>query len=95
MIDNITQQSVYHIPALLNESMEGLAVKPDGVYVDVTFGGGGHSREILRRLGSGGHLYSFYQDEGGERDIVADTRFTFLRSNFKYFKKFFRYYGVE
>lgn len=95
MIDNITQQSVYHIPALLNESMEGLAVKPDGVYVDVTFGGGGHSREILRRLGSGGHLYSFDQDEDAERNIVDDTRFTFVRSNFKYLKNFLRYYGVE
>ena len=91
MIDNITQQSVYHIPALLNESMEGLAVKPDGVYVDVTFGGGGHSREILRRLGSGGHLSSFSPEEGAAREVVGGTPFSFLTKQFKYLKNFFRF----
>lgn len=95
MIDNVIQPSVYHIPALLDESMNGLAVKPCGVYVDVTFGGGGHSREILRRLGKEGHLYSFDQDEDAERNIVDDARFTFVRSNFKYLKNFLRYYGVD
>lgn len=95
MIDNVIQPSVYHIPALLDESMNGLAVKPCGVYVDVTFGGGGHSREILRLLGKEGHLYSFDQDEDAERNIVDDARFTFVRSNFKYLKNFLRYYGVD
>ncbi len=95
MIDNVVQPSVYHIPALLGESMNGLAVKSCGVYVDVTFGGGGHSREILRLLGKEGHLYSFDQDEDAERNIVDDARFTFVRSNFKYLKNFLRYYGVD
>lgn len=85
----------YHIPVLLKESVDGLEIKPDGVYVDVTFGGGGHSREILRRLGAEGHLYSFDQDEDAERNIVSDERFTFVRSNFRYLKTWMRYYGIE
>ena len=85
----------YHIPVLLKESVDGLEIKPDGVYVDVTFGGGGHSREILRRLGAEGHLYSFDQDEDAERNIVSDERFTFVRSNFRYLKNWMRYYGIE
>lgn len=89
------QLPVYHIPALLDECMYGLNIKPDGIYVDVTFGGGGHSREILKRLGSDGHLYSFDQDEDAEQNIVADSRFTFVRSNFRYLKNFLLYHGVS
>lgn len=89
------QTPVYHIPALLNECMEGLDLKPNGIYVDVTFGGGGHSREILRRIGSDGHLYSFDQDEDAQRNIVDDDRFTFVYSNFRYLKNFLHYHGVE
>ena len=85
----------YHVPVLLKESVDGLGIKPDGVYVDVTFGGGGHSREILSRLGAEGHLYSFDQDEDAEQNIVNDERFTFVRSNFRYLKNWMRYYGVE
>ena len=85
----------YHVPVLLKESVDGLEIKPDGVYVDVTFGGGGHSREILSRLGEKGHLYSFDQDEDAEQNIVSDERFTFVRSNFRYLKNWMRYYGVE
>ena len=85
----------YHVPVLLKESVDGLGIKPDGVYVDVTFGGGGHSREILSRLGAEGHLYSFDQDEDAEQNIVSDERFTFVRSNFRYLKNWMRYYGVE
>ena len=85
----------YHVPVLLKESVDGLGIKPDGVYVDVTFGGGGPSREILSRLGAEGHLYSFDQDEDAEQNIVSDERFTFVRSNFRYLKNWMRYYGVE
>ena len=85
----------YHVPVLLKESVDGLGIKPDGVYVDVTVGGGGHSREILSRLGAEGHLYSFDQDEDAEQNIVSDERFTFVRSNFRYLKNWMRYYGVE
>ena len=85
----------YHVPVLLKESVDGREIKPDGVYVDVTFGGGGHSREILSRLGAEGHLYSFDQDEDAEQNIVSDERFTFVRSNFRYLKNWMRYYGVE
>ena len=89
------QTPVYHIPALLEECMQGLEIKPSGNYVDVTFGGGGHSREILKRLGAEGHLYSFDQDEDAQRNIVDDSRFTFVYSNFKYLKNFMHYHGVE
>ena len=87
----------YHIPVLLHESVDGLNIKPDGVYVDVTFGGGGHSREILSRLGRDGRLFSFDQDADAElnADIKGDGRFTFVRSNFRYLKNWMRYYGVE
>ena len=91
----ITTAETYHIPVLLQESIDGLDIKPDGVYVDVTFGGGGHSREILRRLGKNGHLYSFDQDEDAERNILDDDRFTFVRSNFRYLRNWMRYYDVE
>ena len=91
----IITAETYHIPVLLNESIDGLAIKPDGIYVDVTFGGGGHSKEILRRLGKKGHLYSFDQDPDAEKNIVNDDRFTFVRSNFRYLKNWMRYYGVD
>ncbi len=86
---------VYHIPVLLHESVDGLDIKPGGTYVDVTFGGGGHSREILARLEGDAHLYSFDQDADAERNIIANDHFTFVRSNFRYIKNFMRYYGVE
>lgn len=85
----------YHVPVLLLESIDGLDIKPDGIYVDVTFGGGGHSKEILSRLGKKGHLYSFDQDADAEQNIVNDERFTFVRSNFRYIRNWMRYYGVE
>ena len=89
-------ETIYHIPVLLQESIDGLAIRPDGTYVDVTFGGGGHSREILRRLGEEGHLYSFDQDADAEQNIPeGDERFTFVRSNFRYLSNWMQYYGVE
>ena len=91
----ITTAETYHVPVLLNESIDGLDIKPDGIYIDVTFGGGGHSKEILRRLGKKGHLYSFDQDPDAEKNIVNDDRFTFVRSNFRYLKNWMRYYGVD
>lgn len=91
---NETSQT-YHIPVLLNESIEGLDLKKGGIYVDVTFGGGGHSKEILRRMDKDCKLYSFDQDEDAEKNAVKDGRFTFVRSNFRYIKNFLRYYGVE
>ncbi|MDM8145426.1 16S rRNA (cytosine(1402)-N(4))-methyltransferase RsmH [Bacteroides eggerthii] len=89
------KNNVYHIPVLLKETVDGLNINPDGVYVDVTFGGGGHSREILSRLSSKGHLYSFDQDEDAEQNIIHDKRFTFVRSNFRYLKNWMRYYDIE
>ena len=80
---------------LLQETVDGLNINPDGIYVDVTFGGGGHSREILSRLSPKGHLYSFDQDEDAEQNIIQDNRFTFVRSNFRYIKNWMRYYGIE
>ena len=80
---------------LLEESIRGLDIQPDGVYVDVTFGGGGHSKAILQQLGKKGHLYSFDQDQDAEKNIIGDDRFTFVRSNFRYVKQWMRYYGVE
>lgn len=86
----------YHVPVLLKESVDGLQINPEGIYVDVTFGGGGHSREILSRLGPKGHLYSFDQDADAEQNIPADEqKFTFVRSNFRYLRNWMRYYGVE
>ena len=87
---------MYHIPVLLHESVDGLDIRPDGIYVDVTFGGGGHSREILNRLGAEGHLYSFDQDADAEQNVPeGDNRFTFVRSNFRYLKNWMRYYDVQ
>ena len=91
----ITTAETYHVPVLLKESVDGLDIKPDGIYVDVTFGGGGHSREILSRLGKNGHLYSFDQDEDAEKNILNDNRFTFVRSNFRYLRNWMRYYKVD
>lgn len=85
----------YHKPVLLTESIDGLDIKPGGIYVDATFGGGGHSREILRRMDSTAHLYSFDQDADAERNIVDDDRFTFVRSNFRYLKNWMQYYGIQ
>lgn len=87
---------MYHIPVLLHETVDGLNIQSGGIYVDVTFGGGGHSREILRRLDTKAHLYSFDQDADAEQNIPqGDERFTFVRSNFRYLKNWMRYYGVE
>lgn len=92
----VTTATTYHTPVLLNESVSGLNIHEGGVYVDVTFGGGGHSREILRRLGCGvGHLYGFDQDADAEQNIISNDHFTFVRSNFRYLKNWMRYYGVE
>jgi 16S rRNA (cytosine1402-N4)-methyltransferase len=89
-MENLTK--AYHVPVLLNESVDGLHICPSGVYVDVTFGGGGHSREILRRLNADGRLYGFDQDGEAEQNIPADPRFVFVRSNFRYLYNFMRYY---
>lgn len=85
----------YHIPVMLKQSVDGLNIREGGIYVDVTFGGGGHSREILSRIGDNGRLYSFDQDADAERNIIDDNRFTFVRSNFKYIKNWMRYHGEE
>lgn len=85
----------YHIPALLKESIDGLNIQPNGTYVDVTFGGGGHSKEILSRLGDGGKLYGFDQDEEAYENVLHDDRFIFVRSNFRYLNNFLQYYQVE
>lgn len=102
-MDN-SKNDTYHIPVLLRESVDGLGIKPGGIYVDVTFGGGGHSREILSCIAGNGHLYSFDQDADAERNIgtplpdgtmPATDGFTFVRSNFRFIKNWMRYYGVE
>lgn len=92
MMENV---STYHLPVLLQQSVDGLNISAGGIYVDVTFGGGGHSKEILRRLDKHGRLFGFDQDADAEQNIVDDKRFTFVRSNFRYLKNFLRYYGVE
>ena len=89
------EQTVYHISALLNESIVGLAVKPDGVYVDVTYGGGGHSRAIMERLGPDGRLLGMDQDMDAWQNRLDDERFTFVHGNFAYLKNFVRYYGYS
>ena len=88
------EQTVYHIPALLDEVLAGLAIKSDGTYVDVTFGGGGHSRGIMQHLGPKGHLIGFDQDMDACENRLDDARFTFAHGNFAYLKNFLRYYGV-
>ena len=99
----IKTAETYHIPVLLNESIDGLNIQPGGIYVDVTMGGGGHSHEILKRLDANAHLYSFDQDADAEAnlkqnhgdDLLNDERFTFVCSNFRYLKNWMRYHGVE
>jgi 16S rRNA (cytosine1402-N4)-methyltransferase len=89
------EQTVYHIPALLEQSIVGLAIKPDGNYVDVTFGGGGHSRAIMERLGRKGRLMGMDQDMDAWENRLDDARFTFAHGNFAYLKNFLRYYGFN
>jgi 16S rRNA (cytosine1402-N4)-methyltransferase len=91
----MTPTMEYHNPVLLHESVGGLAIKPDGIYVDVTFGGGGHSREILSRLGPNGKLFAFDQDEDALANALADDRFTLINENFRFIKRFLRFYGVK
>ena len=88
-------EETYHVPVLLEESITGLDIRPGGTYVDVTFGGGGHSRRILESLGPDGRLYGFDQDADSERNIPADGRFCFVRSNFRYLANWMHYYGVD
>ena len=85
----------YHVPALLAETLDGLSVRAGGTYVDVTFGGGGHSRAILERLGIGGRLFGLDQDLDAIKNIPPDDRFVFVRGNFRYLQNFLNYYGVE
>ena len=85
----------YHVPVLLKQSVEGLVADPDGVYVDATFGGGGHSREIVSRLSNKGHLYGFDQDADAMKNVIDDRRFTFVYSNFRYMRNFMRWYGHD
>ncbi|GAL91136.1 rRNA small subunit methyltransferase H [Jejuia pallidilutea] len=86
---------MYHNPVLLKETVDGLNIKPDGVYVDVTFGGGGHSREILDRLGVNGRLYAFDQDLDALANAIDDDRFVLINENFRYVKRFLRFHGVK
>jgi len=85
----------YHNPVLLQASVDGLNIKPDGIYVDVTFGGGGHSKEILKRLGPAGKLFAFDQDEDALANALPDERFTLINENFRFIKRFLRFYGVK
>jgi len=85
----------YHNPVLLQASVDGLNIKPDGIYVDVTFGGGGHSKEILSRLGPNGKLFAFDQDEDALANALPDERFTLINENFRFIKRFLRFYGVK
>lgn len=91
----MSDAQVYHVPVLLKQSIDGLAIRPEGIYVDVTFGGGGHSREILKQLSGRGHLYSYDQDPDAEKNIMENEHFTFVRSNFRFLQNFMQYYGVE
>ena len=91
----IIMDNVYHIPAMLQETIEGLAIKPQGVYVDVTFGGGGHSRAMMEYLQDGGHLFSFDQDADALQNAIDDPKWTFVHSNFRYLRNWMDYYGVE
>ncbi len=89
------KQMEYHNPVLLKETVDGLAINPDGVYVDVTFGGGGHSREILKRLGDKGKLYAFDQDKDALLNVIDDERFVLINENFRFIKRFLRFHGVR
>lgn len=88
-------ENQYHIPALLPQTIDGLNIKPDGIYVDVTFGGGGHSREILSKLGKNGKLIAFDQDEDALQNLIDDPRFIFVKSNFRYLTNFLKYHKIE
>ena len=90
----MAEELVYHTSVLLKESIEGMAIEPGSTCIDVTFGGGGHSREIIGKLGKNGHLYSFDQDEDAEKNAPADKRFTFVRGNFRFIYNFMRYHGA-
>ena len=94
-MSNSIEAEAYHTPALLAESVDGLQIAPSGIYLDVTFGGGGHSREILNRLGPDGRLIAFDQDEDAAQNAFDDPRFMLIRSNFRYMKNFLRYFGIE
>jgi 16S rRNA (cytosine1402-N4)-methyltransferase len=85
----------YHNPVLLKQSVEGLNIKPDGVYVDVTFGGGGHSKEILSKLGPNGKLFGFDQDEDAQKNAIDDSRFVLIPQNFRFIKRYLRFYGIK
>ena len=85
----------YHSPVLLKESVDALAIKEDGIYIDVTFGGGGHSREILNRLGTSGRLFGFDQDPDALENTIEDTRFTLIPENFRYIARFLRFHGIK
>lgn len=85
----------YHIPVLLEQTIEGLNIRPNGVYVDLTFGGGGHSREIMKQLGKEGRLFGFDQDMDAMAGALQDERFCFVRSNFRFLKNWMMYYGIE
>lgn len=85
----------YHNPVLLNETVGGLNIRPDGVYVDVTFGGGGHSREIMKHLGPNGKLFAFDQDEDAQANKIDDERFTLIPENFRFIKRYLRFYGIK
>lgn len=89
------ETETYHIPALLPETLSALQIRPDGVYVDATYGGGGHSRAIVEQLGADGHLYSFDQDDEAVANAMSDERFTMVYGNFRFLRNFMRYYGVE
>ena len=91
----MNEKTTYHVPVLLKESIAGLNIHPEGIYVDVTFGGGGHSKEILSHLNNQGHLYGFDQDEDAEKNSVCNEKFTFVRSNFRYLSNFMEWHSVE
>ncbi|MBW3517798.1 16S rRNA (cytosine(1402)-N(4))-methyltransferase RsmH [Flavobacterium sp. NKUCC04_CG] len=91
----MSNENEYHNPVLLKESVDGLAIKPDGVYVDVTFGGGGHSKEILSRLGENGKLFAFDQDTDALENAIDDSRFTLINQNFRFIKRYLRFYGIK
>jgi 16S rRNA (cytosine1402-N4)-methyltransferase len=91
----MTTAMEYHNPVLLTQSVKGLNIKPDGIYVDVTFGGGGHSREILNHLGPNGKLFAFDQDEDALENVIDDDRFTLINENFRFIKRFLRFYNVR
>ena len=91
----MSEETIYHTPVMLDESIEGMSIEKNSICVDVTFGGGGHSRKILEKLGKKGHLYSFDQDSDAEKNAPDDSHFTFVRGNFRFLHNFMRYYDVE